>query len=102
MKKAIYDFRGWKLRLDQIQTITPLHTKTSCLDGIYVIFKRDNKVNIRSQYNFSIYFVGENGGYKEFFSKTVDYVGWDNFKGDEKFVDDYNGLVFAWEEYHIQ
>lgn len=99
MAKGTYNFQGWNLRLDQIQTITPLRANTGSMDGIYGLFMRDHKRNMKGQYHFAVWFIGEKGGYKEFCSTPVEYVGLGNFE-DQKFVDEYEGLVFAWEEYH--
>jgi hypothetical protein len=98
--EATYTFQGHHLRLDQIQTIEPIHTTHKNIGGFFSIFMKPKKWDMQSQYNFAIWFVGKNGGYREFYSKVIDYVGVENFKGDQKFLDDYEGLVFAWKEYH--
>jgi len=98
--KNTFTINGYKLRLDSIKTISPLHANTTGLDGGYAIFMRSSKVNRRSQYNFTITFTGKNGGYQEFYSNTVDYVGWGNDKWDEEFEKTYNELVKAWEDFH--
>ena len=100
MKKGTVTVNGYKIRLDQIKTISPLSTRTNCLDGFYQLFMRDSKLSMQSQYYFTITFTGKSGGYQEFNSNIIDYVGRDNFKGDEKFANNYNQLVTEWEEYH--
>ena len=59
---------------------------------------KNEKLNWKSQYNFAVWFV-KDGGYKEFYSKVVDYVG-NDFKGDEEFKRKYETLVELWKEYH--
>lgn len=98
--EGTYTFQGHHLRLDQIHSIDSLHTHTTNCDGVYSIFMRDHKLNMKSQYVFAIWFVGDGENYRTFRSKIIDYVGIYNFKGDQEFKDDYVGLVFAWKEYH--
>lgn len=100
MKKATFTINGYKLRLDQIKTISPLYTRTTCLDEWMQLFMRDSKLSMQSQYYFIITFIGKSGSYQEFNSKVVNYVGRNNFKGDEEFAINYNQLVADWEEYH--
>lgn len=99
LSHGTHTFKGINLRLDQIQMIEPLVTQTSNLDGWTSVFMKDHKLNMRSQVHFIIYFV-DKGGYRSFYSDTVDYVGLENKKVDDDFVDRYNDLVERWERYH--
>lgn len=101
MKKATFTINGYKLRLDQIKIISPLMVNKSNLDGIFGIFIRDSKKTMISQYYFTIIFIGRDGGYyQEFSSEIVNYIGFNNFKGDIAFKKEYEKLVVAWENYH--
>ena len=94
-----HTFKGHNLRLDQIQMIDPIVTKTENLDGVYSIFMKSEKLNMKSQSHFTIWFV-DKGGYRDFYSKTVEYVGVGNTRYDDNFIDEYNDLVRRWENYH--
>ncbi|MDX1285957.1 MAG: hypothetical protein R3182_13130 [Draconibacterium sp.] len=98
MIESTFTFKGHHFRLDQIQSIEPLNVKTHNIDGWTSIFMKTEKLNMQSQYNFAIWFVGEKGGYREFYSKVVDYQG--SFKGDEDFECLYQDFVTAWKKYH--
>lgn len=98
--ESTYTFQGHHLRLDQIKSIEPIHTTHKNSDGFYSVFMKSRKWNMKSQYEFAVWFVGKDGGYRQFYSNVIEYVGAENFKGDQKFIDDYEGLVFAWKEYH--
>lgn len=100
MKKGTVTINDYKFRLDQIKSISPLRTRTNCLDEWMQIFMRDSKLSMQSQYYFSITFIDKSGSYQEFNSKVVNYVGRNNFKGDEEFANNYYQLVTDWEEYH--
>ena len=99
LSHGTHTFKGINLRLDQIQIIDPLVTKTENQDGIYAVFMKDKNLHMKSQMHFTIWFV-DKGGYRDFYSKTVDYTGLQNQKVDDDFVDQYNELVRRWENYH--
>jgi hypothetical protein len=102
MLESTFTFQGHHMRLDQIKSIEPLRKNTRNLNGWTSIFMKDHKLDMRSQYEFAVWFVGKNGGYREFYSKTVDYIGLGNFKGDVEFETKYQELVHAWRLYHDQ
>jgi len=97
--KNTFEINGVHLRLDQIKLIEPLRTYTNNQDGLMGIFMKERNLNFQSQYEITIWFIGKNGGYREFRSKVVDFKG-NNFKGDDKFKDLYFDFVNAWKEYH--
>ena len=98
MIESTFTFQGHHFRLDQIQRIEPLKSTTKNTDGWTAVFMKVEKLHMQSQYNFAIWFTGERSGYKEFYSKVVDYQG--SFKGDEDFECKYWEFVNTWEKYH--
>jgi len=100
MKKGTFTINDYKLRLDQIKTISPLRTRINCLDEWMQLFMRDSKLSMQSQYYFVVTFTGKSGGYQEFNSEITNYVGRGNFKADEDFEKKYKDLIDAWEEFH--
>lgn len=100
MAKATYTFQGYNLRMDQIQLIEPLRKRVNNIDGWMGIFIKPEKLNFKSQYEFAVWFTGKNGGYKDFYSKVIEFVGENNFKGDNEFRRKYETLVELWKEYH--
>lgn len=99
LSRGTHTFKGVNLRLDQIKIIDPIITKTHNQDGGYSLFMRDKNLHMVSQMHFTIWFI-DKGGYRDFYSKTVEYTGLDNKKVDEDFIDEYNDLVRRWESYH--
>jgi len=97
MARKTFSFRGTYLRLDMIRVIDPLSHNNKNQDCWLGIFMKEHKLNWKSQCSFTIYYVKD--GYREFYSKTIDWTGGEA-EYDEDFIDDYEGLLYAWEEYH--
>jgi hypothetical protein len=100
MASATVTINGVHLRMDQIKAIDPLQKRVYSTDGFTELFKKLSNTNYQSQYEFVIWFIGKNGGYRTFRSHVVDFKGDGNFKGDTKFVNGYNSLVENWKQYH--
>lgn len=98
LSHGTHTFRGVNIRLDQVQIIDPIVTKTANQDGVYSAFMKAKNLNMKSQMHFTVWFV-DKGGYRDFYSKTVEYTGVET-KVDEEFVDAYNLFVERWENFH--
>ncbi len=99
LSRGTHNFRGVNIRLDQVKVIDPIVFKKENQDGWMGAFMRASKLNMKSQLHFTIWFVGKSG-YRDFYSKTKEYVGLENIERDETFIKEYNDLVERWERYH--